>query len=134
MNLTARRAAGLSVLLALSFGAAGETASAACAPKDFGGAKFSVCAFDPRRDNIRVFLSGTDGKPYGSLAALAAALKAKGDRLIFAMNAGMFEQDQSPVGLYVEDSRKLHEADTRGGASNFHMKPNGVFWVGDGVS
>jgi prepilin-type processing-associated H-X9-DG protein len=50
------------------------------------------------------------------------------------MNAGMFRQDQSPVGLYVEDSRKLHEADTRGGASNFHMKPNGVFWIGDGVA
>ena len=50
------------------------------------------------------------------------------------MNAGMFGQDQSPVGLYVEDRRKLHEADTRGGATNFHMKPNGVFWIGDGVA
>jgi uncharacterized protein YigE (DUF2233 family) len=134
MNLTVRRAAVLSVLFALSLVTAGGTASAACAPKDFGAAKFTVCAFDPRRDDIRVFLSGTDGKPYGSLAALAAALKAKGDRLIFAMNAGMFGQDQSPVGLYVEESRKLHEADTRGGASNFHMKPNGVFWIGDGVA
>ena len=50
------------------------------------------------------------------------------------MNAGMFGQDQSPVGLYVEDRRKLHEADTRGGATNFHMKPNGVFWIGDKVA
>ena len=50
---------------------------------------------------------------------------------MFAMNAGMFRQDQSPVGLYVEDRRKLHEADTRGGMTNFHMKPNGVFWIGD---
>ena len=50
------------------------------------------------------------------------------------MNAGMFGQDQSPVGLYVEDKRKLHEADTRGGETNFHMKPNGVFWIGDKVA
>ena len=51
------------------------------------------------------------------------------------MNAGMFKEDQSPVGLYVEKGQKLHGADTRGGgATNFHMKPNGVFWIGDGAA
>ena len=109
-------------------------AEAACAPKSFDGAKFTVCAFDPRRDQIRLFLDGVDGKPYGSLAALATVMKAKGQSLVFAMNAGMFKEDLSPVGLYVENRRKLHEADTRGGATNFHMKPNGVFWVGDGAA
>jgi uncharacterized protein YigE (DUF2233 family) len=53
---------------------------------------------------------------------------------MFAMNAGMFKEDQAPVGLYVENRLKVHEADTRSGATNFHMKPNGVFWVGDGVA
>ena len=120
------------VLSCLAYGA--RPASATCAAKAFDNAKFTVCAFDPRRDDIRLFLSGTDGKPYGSLAALAAALKAKGQSLMFAMNAGMFKQDQSPVGLYVENRLKLHEADTRAGATNFHLKPNGVFWVGDRVA
>jgi uncharacterized protein YigE (DUF2233 family) len=126
-----RHLAALSALFALGFSA--SNARAACAPKIFDSAKFTVCTFDPRRDDIRLFLSGPDGKPYGSLAALGTALKAKGETLIFAMNAGMFKQNQLPVGLYVENRRKLHEADTRGGATNFHMKPNGVFWVGDGV-
>jgi uncharacterized protein YigE (DUF2233 family) len=129
-----RHVAALGALLVLGFSATNGAASAACAPKDFDGAKFTVCTFDPRRDDIRLFLSGPDDKHYGSLAALDEALKAKGETLIFAMNAGMFGQDQSPVGLYVEDRRKLHEADTRGGATNFHMKPNGVFWIGDGVA
>jgi uncharacterized protein YigE (DUF2233 family) len=129
-----RRVAALSALFALGFSAANGTASAACAPKDFDGAKFTVCAFNPRRDDIRLFWNGSDGRPYGSLSALAVALKAKGETLVFAMNAGMFKQDQSPVGLYVENRRKLQEADTRSGATNFHMKPNGVFWVGDGVA
>src|SRR5579864_3535308 len=83
-------------------------ASAACAPKDFNNAKFTVCTFDPRHDDIRLFLTGPDDKPYGSLSALASALKAKGEKLAFAMNAGMFGEDQLPVGLYVEDKRKLH--------------------------
>ena len=129
-----RQAAAFGALLVVGFGAADGTASAACAPKDFNNAKFTVCTFDPRHDDIRLFLSGPDDKPYGSLGALASALKQKGERLAFAMNAGMFGEDQSPVGLYVEDRRKLHEADTRGGATNFHMKPNGVFWIGDKVA
>jgi uncharacterized protein YigE (DUF2233 family) len=130
---TPRRAAVLFSFLGL-FPCANGAASAACAAKAFDSAKFTVCAFDPRRDDMRLFLSGPDGKPYGSLAALAAALKAKGQRLMFAMNAGMFKEDLSPVGLYVENRRKLHEADTRGGATNFHLKPNGVFWIGDGIA
>jgi uncharacterized protein YigE (DUF2233 family) len=130
-----KRRSGFAALIVLFCLARGATpASAACAPKGFDGAKFTVCAFDPRRDDIRLFLGGADGKPYGSLAALAAALKAKGERLVFAMNAGMFKEDQSPVGLYVENRRKLHEADSRGGATNFHLKPNGVFWIGEGIA
>jgi uncharacterized protein YigE (DUF2233 family) len=129
-----RHAAVLSAFFTVGFSAADAAAWAACAAKTFDGAKFTVCPFDPRRDDIRLFLRGPDDKPYGSLAALAAALKAKGETLVFAMNAGMFKDDQFPVGLYVEDRRKLHEADTRGGATNFHLKPNGVFWIGDGVA
>src|SRR5690349_15361976 len=76
------------VALSLVTSASIGTASAACAPQDFDRARFTVCAFDPRHDDIRLFLSGPDGKPYGSLAALAAALKTKGETLVFAMNAG----------------------------------------------
>src|SRR3984957_9010784 len=129
-----RQAAAFAGLLVLGFGAASGIATAAFAPKDFDSPKFPVCTFDPRHDDIRLFLSGPDDKPYGSLGALASVLKQKGEKLAFAMNAGMFGQDQSPVGLYVEDKRKLHDADTRGGETNFHMKPNGVFWIGDKVA
>ena len=105
-----------------------------CAPQTFDGGRYTVCAFDPARDDIRLFWKGVDDKPYGSLAALADALSARGERLVFAMNAGMFAEDQSPVGLYIENRVRLHAADTRVGASNFHMKPNGVFWVGGGTA
>ena len=48
------------------------------------------------------------------------------------MNAGMFRAGPIARRPLRRGRRKLHEADTRGGASNFHMKPNGVFWIGDG--
>jgi len=126
--------AALFLVIGLASELSATPAEAACAPKSFDGASFTVCAFDPRRDDLRLFWKGADERPYGSFAALGDALKAKGQRLVFAMNAGMFAEDQSPVGLYIEDRRKLHGADTRGGATNFHMKPNGVFWIGDGVA
>ena len=50
------------------------------------------------------------------------------------MNGGMYGADLAPVGLYVEDGKRRVRADTRAGASNFHLLPNGVFWIGDGVA
>jgi uncharacterized protein YigE (DUF2233 family) len=46
----------------------------------------------------------------------------------------MFEKDFSPVGLYIEDGRQLQKPDTRAGGSNFHLRPNGIFWIGKGVA
>jgi len=109
-----------------------SAASAACAPKTFDQAAFTICAFHPKDDDLRLFWKGADNRPFGSLGALSAALKASGRELIFAMNAGMFAEDLSPIGLYIESGRKLHEADTKSGESNFRMRPNGVFWIGDG--
>lgn len=115
--------------------ASARPAEAACGPKTFDGAPYTVCAFDPRRDDLRLYWKGPDDKPFGSLAALAKALKDAGVKLVFAMNAGMFQEDQAPMGLYVEKGQVVHAADTRDAVgSNFHLKPNGVFWIGDGVA
>ena len=46
-----------------------------------------------------------------------------------AMNAGMYHADGSPVGLYVEGGQQFVKANTAGGPGNFHLKPNGVFYV-----
>src|SRR6476661_2768818 len=56
-------------------------------------------------------------------------------RLLFAINAGMFDPALKPVGLYVEQGRELVHANTKPGYGNFHMKPNGVFYIsGDGAA
>ena len=49
--------------------------------------------------------------------------------LLFAMNAGMYGEDLKPIGLYVEDGRRLKKANRRDGPGNFHLKPNGVFFI-----
>ena len=114
-----------------ALGGFAATAEAACAPRAFDGADYVVCAFDVRRDEISLYWRGADGAPYANFSAVATALKKNGRALRFAMNAGMYGNDLSPVGLYVEDGNTMRRADTRDGETNFHMKPNGVFWIGD---
>jgi prepilin-type processing-associated H-X9-DG protein len=129
-----RRSGALALLIALALAPAGASAGAPCAPQEFNGARYTVCTFDARRDDIRLYWRDSAGKPYASFAALALTLNARGRALRFATNAGMFEADLSPVGLYVEDGKREHRADTREGTSNFHLKPNGIFWIGDGAA
>lgn len=120
-----------SLMLALSAPAVASpsVARAPCAALVAAGASFTVCSFDSRRDAIRLFLRDADGAVYGAFSGLSDAVAARGERLVFAMNAGMYGDAFAPVGLYVENGRLLHDANTQRGAGNFHLKPNGVFWI-----
>ena len=51
---------------------------------------------------------------------------------LFAMNGGMYREDLSPAGYHVEARRKIRNANTRRGPGNFHMLPNGIFYVDNG--
>jgi uncharacterized protein YigE (DUF2233 family) len=111
-----------------------------CHADSFRGASYVVCGFNPSKDHVRTFWRGNDGNPYRTFDALAADLKAKGKSLRFAMNAGMYRGDLSPVGLYIENGRVLIPANTAtltGAPSeipNFYKKPNGVFYIAEGTA
>lgn len=95
------------------------------------GKPYSVCNVDAQRDDLRLFLANEAGQPYRGFDALAQALSARGQSLAFAMNAGMYHPDLSPVGLFVADGRELAPLSTAAGKGNFFLKPNGVFHVTD---
>lgn len=108
---------------------AGAASAQPCGDVEAGGASYTVCAFDARQSAIRLFLRDGRGALYGGFSALTDDLATRGEPLSFAMNAGMYAPDFAPVGLYVEAGQTLHPANTASGEGNFHMKPNGVFWV-----
>lgn len=114
-------------LVALALAPSGARAQEPCRKVTFSGSEFAVCSFDLRRYRIDTVLRGPDGQPYGSLDKFTRA--AEGPALVAAMNAGMYQPDLSPAGLYVEKGRMLKPAKTAGGHGNFHLKPNGVFYV-----
>jgi uncharacterized protein YigE (DUF2233 family) len=107
-------------------------AAAACLEETQVEARYVVCTFDPKTDDIRLFLNDDAGAPFGDFNPVAAALREKGRKLLFAMNAGMYHKDRSPVGLFIEDGEEKKRLSTTDGPGNFHLKPNGVFWLSDG--
>ena len=91
---------------------------------------YSVCTMAAKEPGLRLFWKGAEEEPYRSFTRLTSQLDKKGEKLVFGMNAGMYHEDASPVGLYVEDGEEMKAANTKNGPGNFHMKPNGVFYFG----
>ena len=99
-----------------------------CQPHRFEGLRFTVCTVDLRVHRLQLYWKDESGSPYGTFYRLLA--QERDERLVFAMNAGMYLPDLTPAGLYVENGEQLRRANTADGPGNFHMKPNGIFYVG----
>lgn len=91
--------------------------------------KFNSFIVDSRQTPIEFFWSDADGKIYKSLAAVKNAVEKNGKQLRFAMNGGMYQADQKPLGLFIENGKTLAPLNTRNAQGNFYLKPNGVFGV-----
>jgi uncharacterized protein YigE (DUF2233 family) len=122
---SAKSALVLFILLVPSISVCAE--SAPCQNVRFERSEYTVCEVDLRRQTVRLFWKKPDGRPYGYPSSLPPAIS--NHRLVFATNGGMYHPDNSPVGLYVEDGRELARVNTNAGPGNFHMRPNGVFYV-----
>ena len=103
-----------------------------CRKMDWASDRYTVCRFDPAKADISLHNLDATGKPYGAFEPLFRALLSERRLPVFAMNGGMYEEDLKPVGLYVEKKSQQKPANTRGGYGNFHLKPNGVFWLAGG--
>jgi uncharacterized protein YigE (DUF2233 family) len=124
----------IAVLLAAAASLAGHNSNALaegqpCRSIEYQRSAYTVCEVDLRRHAVKLYWKGPDGNPYAYLSALPRSAGGDAGRLLFAANAGMFDPALKPVGLYVEQGRELVHANTRSGFGNFHMKPNGVFYV-----
>lgn len=88
---------------------------------------------DLKDNQLSMYWKNEKGVGYRSFRNLQADLEAKGKKLKFAMNGGMYMEDRRPLGLYVENGvvkRKLNTA--RDLYGNFYLHPNGVFgWTKD---
>ena len=104
-----------------------EPAAPACVEQRFEDARFTVCKFDARVDTLRITYRDASGRPLRRLAALERAIGPDAAAVRFAVNAGMFDEQGAPIGLFVEDGREVRAINLKQGSGNFHLMPNGVF-------
>ena len=90
---------------------------------------YDVYRVNPKTDDIRFYWKNKQGERYFSFSNLKKSLLARGRKLIFATNAGIFEWGYSPLGLYVERGKKIEKLNRLSGRGNFYVKPNGVFFI-----
>ncbi len=106
-------------------------AAAECRDVVFDGAGYAICEVDVAAEDLRLFLNDGAGMPLGSFDKVDALLGPGHARLGFAMNAGMYHADRSPVGHYVEDGEERAKVIASAGPGNFGLLPNGVFCIGE---
>lgn len=96
----------------------------------YGGHAFHVVRVDLRNDDLRMFYKNAKGQRYGSIGALKDALAQRGETLAFATNGGIYAEDFSPLGLYIEDDEQIGKLNTsKASTGNFFVQPNGVFEI-----
>lgn len=108
-----------------------------CEADSFEDTKYIICKPENGVAGLRLFWKGADGEPYRTFSSVAKAVSDEGHTLVFAMNAGMYRPDFSPIGLYIENEQELRPANRQKGENasgpvpNFYKKPNGVFFWDD---
>jgi uncharacterized protein YigE (DUF2233 family) len=118
--------AALALLALVAFS---QTAAAVCARQTHQNETYVVCEVDLERQRIGLHWLGPDREAFAGLQAVEQNLRRTGARPLMLMNAGMYHADLAPVGLYIENGRERVGVSTRDGPGNFHLKPNGVFFI-----
>ncbi len=110
----------------------GPAAAQPCRTLSYDSADYVVCTYDTASADIRLFHSDATGQPYRQFDTLADDMQAQDKTLVFAMNGGMYHEDRRPVGFYRDQYGDRASVNTNDGPGNFHMRPNGVFWLAAG--
>jgi uncharacterized protein YigE (DUF2233 family) len=88
-------------------------------------------SFEANKNNtkIKMYWKDANNKIIGNLQALNTHVKSQGDSLLYACNGGMYMQNQSPLGWFVENGKQIKSINTKNGKGNFYLHPKGVFGI-----
>ena len=99
----------------------------------FEGQIYRAVHLDLKREPLSLhWRDPQSGQPFGSIEALRQWGDTQGQRLLFATNAGIYDKQFAPLGLYVENGKTvvpLNLAHGNPASGNFSLLPNGVFVV-----
>lgn len=115
-------------------------APVACAQRTIGGARYRVCEIPPASvARLQLMARYAGGRPVRTIVRVDSLVRARGERLLFATNAGLYERVDSATGLLVADGGRTYSRLNRGAGppnpcsvANFYCPPNAVFFVAGG--
>ncbi len=85
---------------------------------------------DLNKQDLRLFWKTENDDIINNFINLNEYLNSKSEKLVFAMNGGMYQKDFSPQGLYIENGIiKSKTNSTVNGYGNFYLQPNGIFYI-----
>lgn len=97
---------------------------------EIAGKRVTVAKVNVRKERIALFNRDKNGQAFRHFDNLADWLQSRNQKLVFAMNGGMYFKNLSPVGLFVVDRKQLVRLNTaKSSSGNFYLKPNGVFAI-----
>ncbi|WP_170425752.1 phosphodiester glycosidase family protein [Ruegeria arenilitoris] len=111
---------------------AAQASAVTCEKLTHEDKRYTICEVDAANEDLRLFLNDKNGDLLGHFSSVNDALGHDDKRLAFAMNAGMYHDDRSPVGHYVEDGQEQMRVIPNAGPGNFGLLPNGVFCIREG--
>ena len=121
------------VLLGSVAGCAQQTQAVDGSERVFEGQNFRVVSIDIKRESLSLHWKDPDsGEPYANINALRQWGMSHGRRMLFAANAGIYDRQFAPLGLYVENGKTmvpLNLAHGNPASGNFSLLPNGVFAI-----
>lgn len=94
----------------------------------FLGKNYIVCEVATKDINFHL-LNEIDERRIHDFNSINAEAKEEKAELIFAMNAGMFDQRGKPIGLFISEGKVSHDVNLKkGNSGNFYaLPPNGIF-------
>ena len=92
--------------------------------------KFAYYISDHKKDVVQLVWKNDSGYIYGNPDALKTELMSKRRAVRFIMNCGMYTEDRTPVGLFIEKGKK-HSSIKKcnNSRANFCLQPQGIFYI-----
>jgi len=97
----------------------------------YRGISYDVYLINIQKTHLQLYLNDSFGAPYSSFEAIKNAHEDEYQRMVFAMNAGMYNSDYDAQGLCITDEQEVAPIDLSDSEEflNFYLKPNGIFLI-----
>ena len=84
---------------------------------------------DLKNNSIRFFWKNSRGDHYKRIGTVKEELAKQQIKLLYAANGGIFQEDLTPLGLFIQGQKVRTPLNKRKGYGNFYVQPNGVFYI-----